>query len=63
MAKVGIMLTSVPMSVAITPTDKLQALRDRIASASTPSERVEATLLLAEQIWLNDPVTVRPRLV
>jgi len=42
--------------------DKLQALRDRIASASTPAERVEATMALAEVIWPRDPVTVRPLL-
>jgi len=42
--------------------DKLQVLRDRIASASTPAERVEATLKLAEEIWLDDPITVRPLL-
>jgi hypothetical protein len=39
--------------------DKLQVLRDRIASASTPAERVEATPKLAEAIWLSDSVTVR----
>jgi DNA-binding NtrC family response regulator/tetratricopeptide (TPR) repeat protein len=50
------------MSETPTSPDKLQALRDRIASASTPAERVEATLALAEEIWLSDPVTVRPLL-
>jgi two-component system, NtrC family, response regulator len=42
--------------------DKLQVLRDRIASASTPAERVEATLKLAEELWLSDPVAARPLL-
>jgi transcriptional regulator with PAS, ATPase and Fis domain/tetratricopeptide (TPR) repeat protein len=50
------------MSGATTPPDKLQVLRDRIASASTPAERVEATMVLAEEIWPRDPVTVRPLL-
>jgi DNA-binding NtrC family response regulator/tetratricopeptide (TPR) repeat protein len=44
------------------PTDKLQALRERIAAAVTPAERVEAIMELAEEIWLKDPVTVRPLL-
>ena len=42
--------------------DKLQQLRERVNSAATPAERVEATLLLAEELWLSDPVTVRPLL-
>jgi two-component system, NtrC family, response regulator len=42
--------------------DKLQVLRDRIASASTPADRVNATMELAEELWLKDPVTVRPLL-
>ena len=50
------------MSGATTPPDKLQALRERIASAAAPAERVEATMALAEEIWLSDPVTVRPLL-
>ncbi len=50
------------MSGATDSPDKLQALRDRIASASTPAERVEATMALAEVIWPRDPVTVRPLL-
>ncbi len=50
------------MSGATDSPDKLQALRDRIASASTPAERVEATMELAEETWLKDPVTVRPLL-
>ena len=50
------------MSGATDSPDKLQVLRDRIASASTPAERVEATMALAEEIWSRDPVTVRPLL-
>jgi DNA-binding NtrC family response regulator/tetratricopeptide (TPR) repeat protein len=42
--------------------DKLQQLRERVNSAVTPAERVEATLELAEELWLSDPVTVRPLL-
>jgi len=42
--------------------DKLQALRAQLAAATTPAERVEATLKLAEELWLKDPVTVRPLL-
>ena len=56
------MLNSSPMTDESTPPDKLQALRDRIASASTPAERVEATLKLAEEIWHSDLVAVRPML-
>jgi two-component system, NtrC family, response regulator len=43
-------------------TDKLQALRDRMALASTPVERVKATLALAEELWLSDPVAAQPLL-
>jgi DNA-binding NtrC family response regulator/tetratricopeptide (TPR) repeat protein len=50
------------MSGTPTSPDKLQALRTRLASAATPAERVEATLLLAEQLWLSDPVTASPLL-
>ena len=42
--------------------DKLQQLRARADSAATPAERVEATMELAEEIWLKDPATVRPLL-
>jgi len=56
------MLTSVPMSDANTPPDKLQQLHARVNSAVTPAERVEATLELAEELWLSDPVLVRPLL-
>jgi len=50
------------MSGETKPPDKLQQLRDRIASATTPAERVVATMELAEGIWLKDPVAVRPLL-
>jgi len=56
------MLTQLPMTGEKTPPDKLQQLRDRVASATTPAERVEAALKLAEETWLKDPVTVRPLL-
>jgi transcriptional regulator with GAF, ATPase, and Fis domain len=42
--------------------DKLQQLRARVDSAATPAERVEATLQLAEALWLSDPVAARPLL-
>ena len=48
------------MSDATDTPDKLQALRAQLAAATTPAERVEATLLLAEQLWLSDPVAARP---
>jgi DNA-binding NtrC family response regulator/TolA-binding protein len=50
------------MSDTQTSPDKLQVLRDRIASAATPAERVEATMELAEETWLKDPAVVRPML-
>jgi len=50
------------MSGASVPPDRLQALRDRVASAAVPTERVEATLELAEELWLSDPVAARPLL-
>jgi transcriptional regulator with PAS, ATPase and Fis domain/tetratricopeptide (TPR) repeat protein len=50
------------MSGETNPPDKLQALRERVASASTPAERVEATMALAEEAWLKEPVTVKPLL-
>jgi len=56
------MLNSVPMSGATEPSNKLQQLRARVNSAATRAERVEATLLLAEELWLDDPVTARPLL-
>ncbi len=42
--------------------DKLQRLRARVDSAANPAERVEATLLLAEELWLSDLVAARPLL-
>ncbi|HTW92963.1 MAG TPA: sigma 54-interacting transcriptional regulator [bacterium] len=42
--------------------DKVQALRAQLAAATTPAERVEAALLLAEALWLSDPVAARPLL-
>ncbi|HTW90620.1 MAG TPA: sigma 54-interacting transcriptional regulator [bacterium] len=42
--------------------DKVRALRAQLAAATTPAERVEAALLLAEALWLSDPVEARPLL-
>jgi transcriptional regulator with GAF, ATPase, and Fis domain/tetratricopeptide (TPR) repeat protein len=42
--------------------DKLQTLRTQVASATTPAERVKATLFLAEELWLSDPVAAKPLL-
>ena len=42
--------------------DKLQALRDGIASAATPAERAKAQMLLANEIWLSDPTAAKPLL-
>jgi DNA-binding NtrC family response regulator/tetratricopeptide (TPR) repeat protein len=50
------------MSGASIPPDKLQQLRERVNSAATPAERVEAALLLAEELWLSDPVAAKPLL-
>ncbi len=50
------------MSGETTPSDKLQQLRARVDSAATPAERVEATLQLAEALWLSDPVAAKPLL-
>jgi len=50
------------MSGATTTPDKLRQLRLRADAAKTPAERVEATLDLAEELWLSDPVGVRPLL-
>ena len=55
------MLSSSSMNGATTP-DKLQQLRERVDSAATPAERVEATMALAEEVWLKDPATVGPLL-
>ena len=42
--------------------DKLQALRERVTSAATPAERVRATMMLAEELWLCDPTAATPLL-
>jgi hypothetical protein len=60
--KVGIMLSSSPMSGETTPPDKLKQLRARVDSAATTAERVEATFALANELWLSDPVAARPLL-
>ena len=50
------------MSGASETPDKLQALRDGIASAATPPERVKATMDLARELSLSDPAAARPLL-
>ena len=50
------------MSGATDTPDKLQVLRAQLAAATTPAERVEATLKLAEKLWLSDPVAAKPLL-
>ena len=50
------------MSDTTDPGDKLQALREQVTAAKTPAERVRATLLLAEDLWLSDPVAATPLL-
>jgi len=50
------------MTGQTTPPDKLKQLRARVDAAATPAERVEATYALAKELWLKDPVTVRPLL-
>jgi hypothetical protein len=42
--------------------DKLQALRDGIASAATPADRVRAKMLLADELRFRDPAAARPLL-
>jgi DNA-binding NtrC family response regulator/tetratricopeptide (TPR) repeat protein len=42
--------------------DKLQAPRTQVASATTPAERVKATLQLADELWLSDPAAATPLL-
>jgi hypothetical protein len=61
-ARVRIMLTLVSMSGASTPPDKLQALRDGVAAAATPAERVKATMDLARELSFSDPAAARPLL-
>ena len=50
------------MSDTIDSSNKLQALRRQLASAATPAERVKATLLLAEELWLTAPTEAGPLL-
>jgi DNA-binding NtrC family response regulator/tetratricopeptide (TPR) repeat protein len=50
------------MSDAAFQSDKLDNLRRQLAAAATPSERVKATLLLAEELWLTAPAEARPLL-
>ena len=50
------------MSDTASPSAKLEALRQQLAAAATPSERVKATLLLAEELWLTAPAEARPLL-
>jgi transcriptional regulator with GAF, ATPase, and Fis domain/Tfp pilus assembly protein PilF len=50
------------MSDAITPPDKLEQLRARVDSATTPAGRVKATLFLAEELWLSEPAAATPLL-
>jgi DNA-binding NtrC family response regulator/tetratricopeptide (TPR) repeat protein len=47
------------MSGENTPTDKLQALRERIAAAATSAERIEASLLLADKLRRSDPIAAK----
>ena len=50
------------MSSSTDEADKSQVLRVQLAEAATPAERVKATLLLAEELWLSDPASVSPLL-
>jgi DNA-binding NtrC family response regulator/tetratricopeptide (TPR) repeat protein len=40
--------------------DALQTLRERVALAATPAERVKAELQLADKLWLRDPSAAKP---
>ncbi len=42
--------------------ERLEALRQKLAVATTPAERVKAMLLLAEQLWLSAPAEAEPLL-
>jgi transcriptional regulator with GAF, ATPase, and Fis domain/tetratricopeptide (TPR) repeat protein len=44
------------------PRDNLQALRAQVIVATSPAERVKATLLLAEKLWLTVPAEAEPLL-
>jgi DNA-binding NtrC family response regulator/tetratricopeptide (TPR) repeat protein len=50
------------MSGATDSSDKLQALREGVAAAGTPAERVKATMRLVDELWLSDPAAARPLL-
>jgi DNA-binding NtrC family response regulator/tetratricopeptide (TPR) repeat protein len=50
------------MSGATESFDKLRALRVQLESAVTPAARVNATMLLVEELWLSDPAAARPLL-
>ena len=50
------------MSGATDTPDKLQVLRTKLAGAATQAERVQATLALAEELWLSDPAGAKPLL-
>jgi DNA-binding NtrC family response regulator/tetratricopeptide (TPR) repeat protein len=42
--------------------DALQTLRECVALAATPAERVKAELQLADKLWLSDPTAATPLL-
>ncbi|HTW92347.1 MAG TPA: sigma 54-interacting transcriptional regulator [bacterium] len=50
------------MSGATDSPDRLQALRAQVETATTPAERVKATLSLAEDLWLRDAAAAIPLL-
>jgi DNA-binding NtrC family response regulator/tetratricopeptide (TPR) repeat protein len=50
------------MSGATDTPDELQSLRTQLDAAVTPAERVRVALLLAEELWLSDPVAAKPLL-
>ena len=50
------------MSDTTARNDKLQVLRAQMTTATTPVERVKATLLLAEELWFEDPTGATPLL-
>jgi tetratricopeptide (TPR) repeat protein len=50
------------MSDTSATSDNLQVLRTQLAGATTPAERVKATLALAEEVWLSDPTAATPLL-
>ena len=50
------------MSGATDPSVKLRSLREGVAAAATPAERVKATMLLVEALWLSEPAAAIPLL-